>query len=147
MIVINEADSMYLEALTEEWLGGKKNDAVIFIGVDTVSRRIVWADAMTWALGTGNELLNVKMRDGLEAIGTLDPERIVPFVSTTIAAHYTRPHMEDFEYLADAVEPPLWVMIIAVIIAIGGSIALTVVFHHIEVDFFGGRGSSRRRKW
>lgn len=135
LIVTSIADPSYRHAVENAWLGGKKNDVVLFLGVDD-AHRILWADAMTWALNTGNELFQVKMRDGLKDIGTLDPSRIVPFVSKTISAYYDRPHMRDFEYLKDAVKPPLWVIIFAILLAFGGSIGLTYLFHRTDIDFF-----------
>ncbi len=128
-------DPSYRHAVENAWIGGKKNDVVIFLGVRS-DGTILWTDAMTWALNSGNELLQVKLRDGLKAMGTIDPPRMVSFIADTIALHYTRPHMKDFEYLKDAIDPPLWVIIFAILLAVGGSIGLTVVFHKVDVNFF-----------
>ena len=89
---------------------------------------------MTWALNAGNELFHVKLRDGVKGLGTLDPDKFVAVVTEKIEAHYDRPQMKDFEYLKDAIDPPTWVIILAILIAIGGSLGLTWVFHHHEVD-------------
>lgn len=135
VIVTSIADPSYRHAVENAWIGGKKNDVVIFLGI-RADGAIVWTDVMTWALNSGNELFHVKMRDGLKAIGAVDPEKMAPFIAETIAAHYKRPHMKDYAYLKDAIEPPLWVIIIAILLSIGGSIGLTVVFHRADIDFF-----------
>ena len=145
MIVTGITDSTYRYAIENAWLGGKKNDIIIFVGVE--GDKIIWTDVMTWALNSGNELFHVTMRDGLNELGTLDPTKVLPFIRTTVASKYDRPQMKDYEYLADEIDPPTWVIILAIIIAIGGSIGLTVLFHYKEVDFLQGtRYGSRRRR-
>lgn len=143
VILTGILDPSYRYAVETKWLGGKKNDVVVFIGTD--GKKIIWADAMTWALNTGNELFQVKMRDGLQEIGTIDPKKIVSFVTQTIKTTYDRPHAEDYKYLEDAIEPPTWVIILSIIIAIGGSIGLTFWFHHVDVDFFDNNSYNYRR--
>lgn len=128
-------DASYRYAVENAWLGGEKNDVIIFLGVDD-AKKILWVDVMTWALNSGNELFQVKMRDGLKKIGTVDVEKIVSFVPQTILQYYDRPHMRDFEYLKDAVEPQLWVIIFAVVISTIGSMGLTILFNRYEIDLF-----------
>lgn len=126
-------DPNYRYALEDAWLGGKKNDVVLFFGLDGL--KIIWTDVMTWALNSGNELLHVKMRDGLRSFQTIDSAAIVPFVAQIINDHFVRPKMKDFEYLKNEIDPPLWVIILAVIFAIGGSLTLTYVFHRVDINF------------
>lgn len=144
VVILTEIDDpSFRYAVEREWLGGEKNDVVIFLGVD--GKKITWVDVMTWALNSGNELFHVTMRDGLYKIGHIDPEKMVPLISKTITDLYDRPQMADFEYLEDAIDPPTWVIILAVIIAIGGSIGLTFLFHHYELDDIIGEVFKRRR--
>jgi len=134
IVILTEIDDpTYRYAIENAWLGGKKNDVIIFIGVD--GNKITWTDTMTWALNSGNELFHVKMRDGIKEIGVVDPSKLTPFISKTISAYYDRPQMKDYEYLADEISPPTWVIILALILAVGGSLGLTAFFHHNEIDF------------
>lgn len=148
VVILTEIDDpSYRYAVENAWLGGEKNDVTVFVGLDGTT--ITWADAMTWALNKGNELFHVKLRDSVEGLGTLSPDTFAAVVTETIASHYDRPHMKDFEYLKDAIEPPAWVIILSIILAIGGSIGLSVLFHYKEVDdvignFFTGNKSRRR---
>ena len=133
VIFTSITDPNYRYAVENAWLGGKKNDVVLFIGL--LDTQIIWSDVMTWARNSGNELFHVKMRDGLKALRTVDAATMVPFISETVTKHYTRPKMKDFEYLKDAIEPPVWVIIIAVMLATLGSIGLTFVFHRVDINF------------
>jgi len=131
LILTNIADPTYRYAIEQAWLGGEKNDIVLFIGLD--GNKIVWADVMTWALNSGNELFHVKMRDGLMAQETLN-ENLVPYISQTILAHYDRPQMKDYEYLADEIEVPTWVLILASVFAFGGSVLGTYLSHKHDLQ-------------
>jgi hypothetical protein len=145
IVILTEIDDpTYRHAVENAWKGGKKNDIVIFIGVD--GNKITWTDTMTWALNSGNEMFHVTMRDGIEEIGTVDTTKLTPFISKTVSGLYDRPHMKDYEYLADEISPPTWVIVLAIIIAIGGSIGLTILFHYKEVDFLQGSGYNSRTR-
>lgn len=127
VILTNITDPSYRYAVEQSWLGGKKNDIVIFVGLD--GNKIVWTDIMTWALNSGNELFHVTMRDGILAQETLDADKFVPFVSQTVTKLYDRPQMSSYEYLADEIDPPNWVLWLAAFFAFGGSAILTFIFH------------------
>ncbi len=131
VILTSITNANYRHAVENAWLGGKQNDVVVFIGLD--QQNIVWADVMTWALNTGNENLHVELRDAINSLKQLnDPQQLSDTIIQYVKASYDRPHMEKFEYLKDRIVPPTWVLIITIILAIGGSIGLTVVFHRID---------------
>lgn len=149
VVILTEIDDpSYRYAVENAWLGGEKNDVVIFVGLDGTT--ITWTDVMTWALNKGNELFHVKMRDGIKDLGTLSADGLTTTATGLIAKHYDRPQMKDFEYLEEAIDPPTWVIFLSIFLAIGGSIALSVLFHYKEVDdvigdFF--TGTFRKRNW
>lgn len=124
-------DASYRYAIEQAWLGGKKNDIIIMVGLD--GDEITWVDVMTWALNSGNELFHVTMRDGLLEQKNLEPKLFVPFIAQTVNKLYDRPQMKDYEYLKDDIEPPFWVIILAIILAFGTSIGLTFYFHKNEI--------------
>ena len=128
VVLTNINDPTYRYAIENAWLGGGKNDVIILVGLDC--DKITWSDTITWALNSGNELFNVKMRDGVTDLGTLDPATFVPFVASTIESTYDRPQMKDYEYLEDEIDVPTWAIILALVFAFGGSIGLTFLFHH-----------------
>ncbi|MBI5004205.1 hypothetical protein HZC00_03870 [Candidatus Kaiserbacteria bacterium] len=146
IVILTETDDpAYRYSVEKKWIGGKKNDVVVFVGLD--GDVITWADTMTWALNKGNELFHVKLRDAVKGLKTLDPKTFVPSVISTIEQHYDRPEMKQFEYLKEEIKPPLWVMVLAIAIATLGSIGLSQVFRVYEVeDFIGGLLTFNSRK-
>ena len=132
IVILTEIDdSTYRYAIENAWIGAKKNDVVVFVGLD--DNKITWVDVMTWALNSGNELFHVTMRDGLLEQKTLNAKIFVPFVSQTVSKLYDRPQMKDYEYLKDDIQPPTWVIILAIILAFGMSIGFTFYFHKNEI--------------
>lgn len=151
IVILTEIDDpTYRYAVENAWLGGEKNDVVLFVGLD--DNKITWVDVMTWALNKGNELFHVKLRDSVKGMETFDPDKVVAATTSMVMNHYDRPQMKDFEYLEEAIDPPTWVILLAVFFAVGGSLILTFVFHKYEIedfigDLFTGRRSKYRRRW
>lgn len=143
VIFTNISDPSYRYAIENAWLGGEKNDVIVFIGTQD-GKTVQWADVMTWALNDGNELFHVKMRDGLKE-QPIEATTLATFITGMISESYDRPHMADYEYLENEVTPAPWVMGLAIFISIVGSMLLTVYFHRVDVDLF--RRSRYRRRW
>jgi hypothetical protein len=137
VIIVNTPDQMYRYKVEghEDWLGGNKNDVVVFLGV-TDYPQIAWADVMTFGGNIGNELFHVTLRDRLYEIGTMDKDAIVSEINTQVLALYDRPQMSNFEYLKDAITPPAWMLILIFLIEMALSMGLTYYFHRNEVRFF-----------
>lgn len=153
VILTSINDPKYRAAVERKWLGGEKNDITIFVGLDK-DNNILWSDVMTWALNKGNADFRLKLARGIKELGDLnDPKYFISIVDNSIKKGYDRPEMKDFEYLKDAVEPPTWVIILAVFMAIGGSLIATFVFIKYEVEdvignaFRGNRRNRNRRRW
>lgn len=134
VILTGISDPSYRYAIENAWLGGEKNDVIVFIGTQD-GKTVQWADVMTWALNAGNELFHVKMRDGLKTT-PIDSTQLSTFIASTIAEHYDRPEMASYQYLEKEVKPAPWVMGLAIFFSIVGSMLLTFLFHRIDVDFF-----------
>jgi hypothetical protein len=131
-IVTGNPDPFYRHVVENAWIGGKKNDVVVFLGV-AGSGELIWNDAMTWALNSGNELFVAQLNQRLADIGQLSLDSVedtVQVITTTIQEYYIRPNMTDFEYLKASIEPPRWVMIACWMISFFATIALTILFHH-----------------
>ncbi len=132
VVILTEIDDPnYRLAVENAWLAGKKNDLIIYIGLD--SEKITWADATVWIHNDGNEMTAVVVRDALNALGTYDAAKVADILSGVAMEQYKRPKMEHFEYLLDEIDPPLWVVILALLLSIGGSLGLTYYFHTHEV--------------
>lgn len=129
IVIVNTDNPLYMDALRSAWKGAKKNDIVVTIGV-TDYPNISWANAWSWSK---NEMVNVTLRDEITNIGTLDRSVVLKTINDTVMKYFERRPMAEFEYLKDEIEPPLWVQILAGIIAVLGSVGLTVWFHHVDI--------------
>lgn len=127
LIVTGIKDPSYRYAVEASWVGGKKNDIVVFIGTDNMN--IVWTDVMTFGLNRGNELFHVQLRDSLKDIGVVDPTKILSVIQDNVSKTFTRIHMSKFEYLKDQIEPPTWLMTVLIIISTLGTVGLSFWFH------------------
>ena len=143
VIVTNNPDPAFRHTVENAWLGGEKNDAIIFIG--TEGENIIWADAMTFALNKGNEMYHVTMRDMILDTKVFDPVKLGHTITQVTYDKFDRIQMEDFEYLADDIQPANWVIGLAVVFAIAGSIGLS--FFMTKVDIGGRRRYSRGRRF
>ncbi|MBI4143135.1 hypothetical protein HY480_04645, partial [Candidatus Uhrbacteria bacterium] len=104
VIVTNVGDQMYLEALTEHWLGGKKNDLVVVIGAPEFPT-IAWAGVMSW---TRVEEVKLGIRDRIMGLGTFDGGKVLDIIASEVSDKFVRRPMADFEYLKATIEPPEW---------------------------------------
>ncbi len=132
VVIVTEIDDPnYKFAVENAWLAGKKNDLIVYIGLD--GDKITWADATVWIKNAGNEMTAVVVRDHLTALKTFDTVKVADALSGVAMEHYKRPEMQQYEYLLDEIDPPLWAVILALILSIGGSLLLTYYFHKNEV--------------
>jgi hypothetical protein len=147
VIIAKTADPQYRHKVEAAWIGGNKNDVVVFLGVADHGNHldIVWADVMTFALNTGNELLQVQLRDALVDLHVLHRGRVLALVDQHVMDGYIRPQMSDFEYLRQSIQPPVWVIYLTALLSVFGSIGLTWFFHNYEVDLFGKGRKIRHR--
>ena len=125
VILTNITSSMYHYAVQTAWLGGKKNDVVVFIGTRDGGKTISWVSVMTWALNKGNGVFSATLHDDIMKLGTVDPAKLTSVISKDVMALYTRPKMASFAYLKHEIEPPTWVFILALLLGIFGSCGCT----------------------
>lgn len=134
VILTDLVDPSYRHAVENTWIGGKKNDVVVLLGTNGTD--IIWADVMTWALNSGNEMLVAELKSKLLQIDHLDPKVLSNVISNSVDGFYTRPKMEDYEYLKSDIKPSTTLLLICWILNIILVIATTWFFHKND---FGGR--------
>jgi len=119
VVVVNESDQRYVEALRETWLGGKINDFVVVIGVPDPPA-IAWAGVISW---TRNEDLKVQVRDEIVALDAFDGSKVLDIVEQDVERKFEHRPISDFEYLKSTIEPSstvTWIIgILGVLIALG----------------------------
>lgn len=129
VVVVNEGDQMYLEALREKWIGGKKNDLIVVVGTPNFPE-IAWAGVVSW---TRVEELKITIRDRIMQLNTFNGEDILKILREEIEQKFVRTPMADFSYLAATIEPPTWAIIVLFILNIGTSVGLQWFFWNNEV--------------
>lgn len=132
IVFTKSANPMYAKALEAHWLGGKKNDIVVVLGTPEYPK-IAWAGVVSW---TDQELFKVELRDALIDLKEVDRGKVLATIRAKTMARFVRKPMADFEYLKYEIEPPLWAMILAIMMAIGGSLGLSFYFKKNDIRLF-----------
>jgi hypothetical protein len=81
-------------------MGFKKNDAVIFIGVNP-DKSVNWAEVLSWSK---NSIFNIELRDDIRAMkGELDLRSVILRLYHIGMDKYERRSMKEFEFLRDQI--------------------------------------------
>lgn len=131
VIFVNTADQSYLHALEGKWVGGKKNDIIVLIGT-TSYPKIDWVAISSW---TDKALFKVHLRDDINALQTIDRLAVMKAIETNTMATFERKQMKDFEYLKYSIEPPFWVLTLAIILGIIASLGCSYMFYRNNSSF------------
>lgn len=126
IVVLTNLEPEWFYALEEAWVGGKKNDAILVIGVDPDAGKQRWANVMAW---TTDKALETKLSSEIMSQPNLDAESTLGVFRKVVEENYKRKPMADFAYLKASIQPSGTQYIIAVIINIIIAILLTLAFH------------------
>lgn len=99
IVVTNKPSQAYAKELYAAWKGAEKNDVVVFVGVS--GNEIQWAQVEAWSKSS---IFQVKLRDAILDIKTLDMKRIIDTSAQVTVQQYTRKPMKEFEYLKDDIQ-------------------------------------------
>lgn len=116
-------DKAYVESLKNAWLNGKKNDVVIVFGM-TQYPNIEWVDVFGW---TDEELFKIQLKQALDKEKVINIYKTLDMIKEHVKSGFKYKNMEDFAYLEEAIEPPLWLIVVAVFFSIGASISAVFV--------------------
>lgn len=121
VVTVASKESEYGLALEQAWLGGKKNDVVVVVGLD--GTKVSWTHVMSWST---NQMLQVALRDQLLDLGTFDRERAVPVIRKAVSDHFRRKHFREFAYLASCFTPTGTQYLVSIIIGVVASIGISL---------------------
>lgn len=113
IILTDKTEEFALEIL-ENWSGGKKNDVIIVIGLNT--KKIEWVRIHSWSL---HSIFDIKLRDAILDSENLDMTKIITETQAQLDENYTRRSFKEFEYLRWQILPSnqsLWIFIVISII-------------------------------
>jgi hypothetical protein len=128
VVVLTDQPHEWYYALEEYWIGGKKNDAILVIGVDPEGKA-TWAQVMAW---TTSELFKVQLRDSVVALPKVTPEATLKALETNVSNTYKRKPMADFAYLSASISPSSLELMIAIGVMVVVSIGLGWAFHRYD---------------
>lgn len=115
IVAVKTSDPRYAEALRAKWLGGKKNDVIVVLGVPEYPK-IEWVSVLSW---TKVEILKVNLREDLLQLGDMsDHNKVLDLIEGHIGKSFKRRHMSEFEYLKEAIEPPTWCIVLSVVLSV-----------------------------
>lgn len=124
IVFTNEKDRSFAQALRTHWLGAKLNDTVIVVGTSNYPA-LDWVDVFAWS---DNRLYQVQLRDRLAELATLESAAFTAIVAEEITKGFKVKSAKDFQYLESQIEPPLWVIVMLMIVGIAGSVSLSIYF-------------------
>jgi hypothetical protein len=103
------AGTDYPAAVRRAWKGFKKNDAVVFIGLD--GTKVAWSDVLSWSK---DDMFNVLLKDDLakQARQDLDMRGLIIRLHMIGMEHYSRREMAEFDYLRDEIPTPPWLLVL-----------------------------------
>lgn len=138
VVLVRNQPQEYFYALEEAWIGAKKNDIVLVVGLDDLLQP-QWATVMCW---TTQEMFKVKLRDDIMAEGgKLDRDKVMADLKKDVVQYYVRKPMADFEYLEASITPTPAQWAVSLVISIIIAIVLTIV--GIKYDIFGDERRAR----
>ena len=129
--VFTNYDRDFGESLEQEWIGGKKNDVVIVIGLDKDQRTIKWTKVFSWSKST---LVNYEIQDYVMAMKEFDPDKFVFGVAGIIDKSFVRRSMKEFEYLKDSIEPPDWAIVTGIILMLVSVVGCSFYFSRKDIQ-------------
>jgi hypothetical protein len=128
VIMVTGHEQQFAEMLARAWEAHNINDVVVTIG--TEGDQIDWVDVRSWS---GNSLVDIEIRDGILDLETVDTAAINAIIKDAVMDNFELKSMQEFEYLADDIVPPTWVMILTGIILVIVTPAITYLFHNVDL--------------
>jgi len=122
ILVVTQNDADFYYAQMEYWKGARKNDVILFYGVDD-DEKIQWSRAISFADGQNNQIL-------LSSLSTMTygknlTDQLVQEQYAKIVQDFTRIPNSKFEYMREGYTPPTWwvliVSLINLLFAIGAA--------------------------
>lgn len=123
MIYLTQGGPDRAEAVRAKWVGGKKNDVIVVLGVSQWPK-VDWATCISWSK---NEMLPAATRDMFMDSSLDDGINVTNKFRDTIRKFYVRRSMKEFEYLKNEVDVPAWIYWVSVLFTAGAVVASGLV--------------------
>jgi hypothetical protein len=141
IVVLTTKPREFFYAVEESWIGGKKNDVIVMIGVDQ-DLKPVWSEVMAWAIANA---LQVKMRGAVLDQAKLEHGATLKLIQDNVFQNFKRKPMRDFEYLSASVSPTTFQLTLCTLFVTALACGLSWVFHSFD-PFSDAQRSKKYRK-
>lgn len=121
--VFTNYDVNFARALESKWLGGKRNDVVVVMGLN--GDKIEWVKVFSWSV---RSIVNYELESNLKSLDKFDYIKYTAVVGDAITKHYIQRSPEEFKYLDDAIKPSDWIVYTSLILSFFGSLLLARFF-------------------
>lgn len=135
IVVITYEDNNFYYAVNEAWTGGKKNDVILYYGIDR-DRNIKWFKANSFADGQDNQALLQKI--SYEAIDGKLGLNLVKTQFNIITKEFTRLPNETFSYMDTLASPSILAIVISTLFNILMSVGLAYYLIREDLGEFNG---------
>ena len=113
LVYIVDTDQGFYHALSEYWVGGKKNDAIVLIGM-TQWPYVDWCRILSW---TDSQEFKIGLEGAIYDLDRIsDADEFSETIMTYVRDSYEPKPIEDFEYLRYNLTLAWWAIVIAVIL-------------------------------
>lgn len=119
IFVFTDQPRDFMTYMVNEWQGGRKNDAIIFINVNE-DMSINWIDIHSWSR---NEFFNSIIRAEMISKDKFDKDETFKILADNVS-HFDRIEMEEFRYLLSERKYHWWQILIMLILQLGGNAVL-----------------------
>lgn len=138
MVILTMQPREFFYSLEEKWIGGKKNDAILVIGVDS-DLKPIWTEVMAWVT---DETFRVTLKNDILSLPKIERTSVLSLFEKDMMELYQRKPMHDFAYLKASIIPTTtqW----AVILLIG--ILMTIGMLYVAINYDDLSGSRPRRR-
>lgn len=105
----NKYDIDYAYAVRRAWKGFKKNDAVVFIGLN--DNKAKWVEVLSWSKAS---IFNIQLRDKIMETSTneFSMKSAIDYLKEIGMNSYERRSMKEFEFLKDEIKISPWIYIL-----------------------------------
>lgn len=111
IIFVNTLDKGYVKALSDSWIGGKKNDIIVVISTTTYPK-INWVEVISW---TDVTQFKIDLANVVEKIKKIDRQKILELIHYYTMKSFIRKPMADFSYLKSEITISGWMTFIIVV--------------------------------
>lgn len=129
IVVLTTKPREFFYAVEESWIGGKKNDVIVMIGVDQ-DLKPVWSEVMAWAI---DNALQVKIRGAVLDQAKLEHGTTLKLIQDNVFQNFKRKPMRDFEYLKASIVPSTTGWVVSLILGLLVAGGLTYFFHREDL--------------